>query len=263
MYEVFFRDDDVGDWNDSLERVISLFLERNIPVNYQAVPTFLTQECVDHIRELRVRHPDMIYLNQHGYCHEQFIRGKHQWSEFAGNRSFVDQLETIRSGRKLLVHLLQEDFDPFIFTPPQHSYDQNTLRALEQLGYEILSASFYPKLLPQLVYFLGRKLHMTSVHGRGISSHGCWRCDSRLFELSVSVALDDAGPIRGSVDQLLNEFNAAKKYSRQIGIMLHHNTYKNQCDFMILSRFIDELIHMPDIEFIDMGTIFRRFRHSV
>ncbi len=260
MPEVFFRDDDLGDWNEALQKVASLFLERHIPVNYQVVPTFLTNECVGHIRNLRARHPNMIHLNQHGYRHEQFIHGKHHWSEFVGGRSFDDQLETIRLGRELLANFLQEDFDPLVFTPPQHSYDRNTLRALEQLGFEILSASFYPRRLTQLIYHAGRKLHLTAVRGRGISYHGNWRSDSGLFELSISVALDDAGPVRGSVDQLLEEFSAARMYTNRIGIMLHHNAYKTQRDFEVLTGFIDALIRMSDIEFTDMGTIFRQIK---
>jgi len=53
MPQVFFRDDDLDDLNEELQKVTKLFLERHIPVNYQVVPTFLTNECVEYIRDLR------------------------------------------------------------------------------------------------------------------------------------------------------------------------------------------------------------------
>src|SRR5262249_18317139 len=77
---VFIRVDDVTDVTPGLRVVVAMLLRAGIAANYAVIPKTLTKAAVDYMKELRQRHPGLIELNQHGFCHEQMIRGRHRWS---------------------------------------------------------------------------------------------------------------------------------------------------------------------------------------
>lgn len=81
---------------------------------------------------------------QHGYTHQTVTDGP-PYSEFAGV-SLDEQVAAFCEGRRLL----QRDFHAPVttFIPPWNSFDTNTSRALEQLGYTVLSGTLGPPLPP-------------------------------------------------------------------------------------------------------------------
>lgn len=71
----------------------------------------------------------------HGYSH-QTISTK-QWTEFSG-LDYNSQAERLAKGKNLLEGMIDVPVNTFV--PPWNRYDQNTLRALEALGFSTLSA---------------------------------------------------------------------------------------------------------------------------
>lgn len=82
-------------------------------------------------------------IAQHGYTHcyttkEAGIFPLNSFSEFAGVE-YSEQYEAIRHGQNILKeHGIETD----IFMAPAHSYDRNTLKALENLGYWRMTDGF-------------------------------------------------------------------------------------------------------------------------
>ncbi len=260
MTTVFIRDDDVGERSEALCAVVRLLLAEELPVNYQAIPARLTAEAAAFMRDRQHEHPDLISVNQHGYCHEQVIGGKHRWSEFAGGRSYADQHEAIARGRERLRDRLGDTFDASIFTPPQHRYDAATLRALADLGFETMSASVHTSFAAACVYRVGRWFGMTSVASRGISYHGGVNPVSGLREISVAIDVDfdrDAAGRRRekTADRLIEEFRRARSHHEIVGIMLHHETYENPRRLAPLGDFLRRLKLEPDLRFATIGEI--------
>lgn len=253
---VFFRDDDVGEMTAELEQVQQLFLDAGVPVNYQVIPVWLDAAAAAELVARRREHPELVHLNQHGFRHEQVLRGKRRWSEFAGGRPYEDQRADIDAGRARLQELLGEAVDVGVFTPPNHKYDRNTLRALQQGGVEILSSSFYPSAAPQLVYRAGRLARRTAVLGRAVSAHGGVRPEVPLYELSISVRLDDdGGNLTGGVAEWLNGFQAARARTDRVGFMLHHAAFRDDAGRTSLGDLVRRLGDDPDVSFADLRTI--------
>ena len=252
---VFFRDDDVGEMTAELEQVQRLFLDADVPVNYQVIPVRLDYAGAAELVARRREHPELVHLNQHGFRHEQVLRGKRRWSEFAGRRPYEDQRADIDAGRARMQELLGEAADVGVFTPPNHKYDRNTLRALQQGGVEILSSSFYPSAAPQLVYRAGRLAHRTAVLGRAVSAHGGVRPEVPLYELSISVGLDDGGNLIGGVAEWLKGFQAARTRTDRVGFMLHHAAFHDDAARRSLGELVRRLGDDPDVSFADLRTI--------
>jgi hypothetical protein len=230
---VFFRDDDVDELTDELIEFVNFFLAEEIPVNYQVVPGKLQDDACEFILEKRRAHPDLFRLNQHGYMHEHVINGVHTWFEYSGNRPYEDQYESIQSGQHILRERFGSYFDDRVFTPPGHKYDENTLRALEALGFEILSASSYTSPQARLYYGFGKLLRRTSLAGKRISYSGQRLPGHRLLEVSIALDVDMAkdqrgNPITKTSPQLIREFQQARRNTRVVGIVLHHSGYTPQ-----------------------------------
>lgn len=255
MTRIFFRDDDLGDLVEPLERFVSVFLNRHLPVNYQVVPKFLTKSGAAFVREMQQAAPHLIRLNQHGLKHSQILKGKHSWSEFAGGRPYSEQLRDIELGKRMLEEQLGSTFDSSIFTPPQHKYDRNTLKALHAAGFRTLSASYYPNLKNETIYQVGKWLGISSIKSRGVSRHGEVRGDCGLYELSVSVFADDGGKRVTDLSELLEQVSNARRRVRDVGVMFHHQVWKTENDFDFLNRFLDQLQQMEDVSFHSMNDL--------
>ncbi len=232
----FIRNDDVGARTPALIACVETFLRAELPVSYQVIPEKLTPECGRWLRELQAAHPHLIEFGQHGLRHEMVVRGKRVWREFGPERCYAAQLADIVSGKAIL----EDRLGPItLFTPPQHKYDGNTLRALERSGFETLSAASYPTRGHRVAYAIGRALGRSSFGPHGVSRHGGWRSDARLFEASVSVAIDDGGALRLLPGQIATQAGIAARQTSLVGFMLHHHVFASQIP--MLAAFADKL----------------------
>ena len=243
---VFFRDDDIGPLTEELMSFVGIFLDKKIPVNYQIIPERLTQETAGWLVEIKKKYPDLIHLNQHGYCHALYDSDGNMVSieEFGNSVGLNEQYENIMKGRTILENSLGSLFSP-VFTPPGNKYNASTIKALEMLGYSVNSASSYFYFSARLFYFIGRMLKKIYL-GHAVSHHGKKYPGYDIVELSINIDVDmrlnrNGESTVAGIDQLLREFRKAKKYYPVIGIMLHHHTYKNEAKFNTLKDFIHNI----------------------
>jgi hypothetical protein len=251
---VFVRVDDVTDLTPGLRAVVAMLLRMGIAANYAVIPKRLTPAAADYLREHRHRHPGLMELNQHGFCHEQVIRGQHRWSEFAGHRPYSEQLAAIANGRSILVRSLQDDFGGSVFVPPSHKYDENTLEAVEACGFTILSAACYSSPWARIYYAYGARLrtinllrHRVSYHCRAIPRH-------HLLEVSVAIDVDMEQRWHGTyrtktASRLTDEFERGRRCQPAVGIMLHHEMYSDATKLRTLNTFLQNLRGDPSIAF--------------
>jgi len=265
---VFFRDDDVGRLTPGLRFVIGLLLEEGVPCNYQVVPSFLDAEAIGFLKDVQSRHPDRVVLNQHGFRHEQQIGGERVFSEFAGGRPYAEQHREIEAGRALLREALGASFDARIFTPPCHKYDGATLRALHDLGFEILSAGVKLDPASRLYYRIGRWLRRVTLLGQRVSYHEGATTDPPLADVSVCIDVDEDQDRAGRViekgpDRLWSEFERARRVARCVGVMLHHERYGSDAKRETLRTFVRRLKAEPEVAFATIGAIAARPRSDV
>jgi peptidoglycan/xylan/chitin deacetylase (PgdA/CDA1 family) len=96
----------------------------------------LTPNKTDILRN--IAHNDIFEIALHGYAHKELSEnGRSKRSEFAG-LGFAAQYKKISLGKIFLEQLIGEKVETFI--PPWNSYDKNTLRVLEALEFQTISA---------------------------------------------------------------------------------------------------------------------------
>lgn len=263
---VFFRDDDVGVLGDPLRAVVELLLHEDVPCNYQVVPAQLDEAAVAWLREVQRANPERVFLNQHGLRHEQEIAGEHRWSEFDGGRPYAEQLRDIADGRRLLEERLGDSFDGRIFTPPCHKYDEGTLRALAELGFEILSAGVKVDLASRLYYRVGSALGRVTLAGKRVSYHldrvPVLTPGVRLAEVSVCIDVDEDVDAHGhkidkSLEVLWREFERCSARLPVVGVMLHHGRYGTPQKLGTLRGFVRRLKNHPGVRFRSIQEIAR------
>ncbi len=259
MTKVFFRDDDVGELTGPLRTVVEILTAEGVPCSYQVVPSFLTEEAARWIGGVRAEHPDLVFLNQHGFRHEQTIGGEHRYSEFDGGRPYEEQKRDIEEGRVVLRDMLGEHFDAHLFTPPCHKYDDTTVSILGELGFRVLSAGVKVDAISRVYYGLGRALGRVSLLGKRVSYHGQATPIAGVCEVSVCIDVDEdvdaAGEkIEKSCDDLWAEFERCRAALPVVGVMLHHQ----KCEGArpeTLREFIERLKADPDVEFASLDAI--------
>jgi hypothetical protein len=264
---VFLRDDDLGRLSPPLRAVVDLLLEEQVPCNYQVVPAQLDPDSARYARATQEQNPRLFFLNQHGYRHEQEIAGSHRYSEFDGARSYAEQRSELGLGRRILEDRLAGSFDGRIFTPPCHKYDENTLIALRELGFTILSAGVRVDRASRLYYALGSRLERVSWLGKRVSYHGGLTPRTRLAEVSVCIDVDEDEDARGrkiekGASALWAEFERCSARTPVVGVMLHHARYDRAEKLEALRSFVRRLKEHPRVRFRNIQEIANDSRAS-
>lgn len=148
---IVFRYDDYSSISSTeLEiRLIATFQKYKIPCTFGVVPFTVANHLntspqnvfpLSQPKAMILRNAmkdGTLEIAQHGYSH-QTVSEKGIYSEFYG-LNYDSQLQKIEKGKKFLEEILHTEISTFI--PPFNSYDLNTVRVLEKLGFKCISSS--------------------------------------------------------------------------------------------------------------------------
>lgn len=155
---IVFRYDDPSVYSsDPLEtKLLQLFQEENLSLTFGVIPYRCAGDPIDiksqktlplNQRKAKLFKPFIkngtLEIALHGYSH-QTISNK-EWTEFS-HLSYTKQWEKLTKGKQHLEKLTNTTITTFI--PPYNTYDINTVKALEFLGFHTISANddaFKPK----------------------------------------------------------------------------------------------------------------------
>lgn len=209
---VFFRNDDVDEDEARLRMLLDLFEESATPVNLEIIPGRLTESCIRLLRRRTHAQPALFELNQHGWQHVNH-ESQGRKCEFGVSRSFEEQLADILRGKEVLEQAFGEAFSP-VFTPPWNRCTDVTHRALDQLGFQILS-----------------KLNSEPP----VTGH-CFR--------EISVTLDlfrwKGGATMKAPQEFVAELNSQLLALDTVGVMLHHKVMDDTA-FELVRLVVSEL----------------------
>lgn len=211
---IFFRNDDVADLNENLIKLIDIFISHEVPIHLAVIPQKLTLECRDFLlKKIKDHGGTLLEIGQHGKNHTDYSRSQDNFGkyEFGENRSYKQQKEDIAKGRKILTDHFNKNID--IFTPPWHGFDENTLRILAEQNFETISAEREINLSYD---YYGINNISIDIDYNKINTEGSWYAE------------DNAEIVK----KLIN----SKKSN--IGILLHHNAFKNPKDFTQLDKLL-------------------------
>ncbi|WP_051309226.1 DUF2334 domain-containing protein [Desulfogranum japonicum] len=139
---IFFRVDDVGDDAEQFSQLMELFMGYQTPLCLAVVPAWINEKRWHSYSHFEPNNP-LWSWHQHGYTHHNHeTTGKK--SEFGSSRTAQEVAVDIQQGRDILKNIMGEAFCP-MFTPPWNRCSEDTLTALEQYGFQILSRSDDPR----------------------------------------------------------------------------------------------------------------------
>lgn len=188
---VFFRDDDVDENEQTLRQLLCLFGEMQTPLNLEIIPARLTDDCAEFLLK---QNRALFELNQHGWQHvnHELVGRK---CEFGESRSFDQQLADIAAGQRRMNEAFGNVWSP-VFTPPWNRCTADTYRVLDELGFAALSKD----------------------HGSQPATEHSFR------EISITVDLYrwKWGPAMKSPEYIFDELIPQLSESDTVGVMLHH-----------------------------------------
>ena len=157
---IFFRNDDVRNTLDqSLIDLTTLCIKHKVPISHAVEPANVTSEVIDWLIGIKKQHPGLIEIIQHGYNHN--LMNPTQKMEFGGVRGYQDQYDDIKKGKKIMDNAFGNLWYP-IFTFPYGTFNENTLKAIDDLGYIAMSSkinfSFKGRMKNNLGKFLGKNM---------------------------------------------------------------------------------------------------------
>ncbi len=221
---IFVRDDDIDDDEETLRQLLDVTFARGVPVNLEVIPATLTEDGVRLLRDYKGFDGNLVELHQHGWRHVNHETvGKK--CEFGAARGFDDQLQDIARGKARLEELLEERFFP-AFTPPWNRCTDDTLRALDRLGFQVFSADQS-----------GRQRHGQSFREISISLD--------LYRWKGGAALKAPGEIN---ERLIDQMSRGDT----VGLLLHHKVMDGAA-FSFLDFLLAQLRHYPNVKCRTLG----------
>jgi peptidoglycan/xylan/chitin deacetylase (PgdA/CDA1 family) len=159
--KVAFRYDDYStlSYDGFDEAIVSVFIRHGVPLVIAVIPAVYGYGITNPLPAYKANflrravQSGFVTVAQHGYSHKSNRRTSHGInSEFHGV-DYKRQLETIKNGRILLEKLVGTPLTYFV--PPWNTYDENTVRALRDLGFTTLMAGErnYSKFLDNVRHF--------------------------------------------------------------------------------------------------------------
>ena len=223
---LFLRDDDVDEDEDSLKQLLDLALARGVPMNLEIIPGRLTAAGTAVLKNtLRADHA-LLSLNQHGWMHSNH-EPEGRKCEFGPSRSFTQQLTDIAQGKAILESTFEELFYP-AFTPPWNRCTTDTYRALEELGFQVLS-----------------------------KDRGKDRLDEYRFR-EISTTLDlyswKEGARMKSPDDIVHTLIGQLEALPLVGLLLHHKVMTKDA-FRFLDQLLCELTRHSVVRFHTFRTV--------
>ncbi|MGE3176388.1 MAG: hypothetical protein AB7O32_02870 [Vicinamibacterales bacterium] len=132
---VFFRDDDTG-WNwPALDRLLTAFEDRALPIDLAVIPAEVDGVLARAL--LARRDAGSIGLHQHGWSHRNHEPAGRK-CEFGQSRAIHDMRADVAAGRRVMEQWFGDAVDP-IFTPPWNRCVPALAALLPELGFRVLS----------------------------------------------------------------------------------------------------------------------------
>jgi len=253
----FVRDDDVGDLTDAFRTFAEAFASRGVPVSYQIIPAQLTAACATYLVELRRAHPRLVEFGQHGLHHRMVANGRELKREFGPERTLAAQTAIIEEGLALLRGALGEETPIEVFTPPQHKFNGDTVRAAANVGHRVFSVSAYPTLHHRLAYAVGRRLGLSSFGHQGVSYHAGPRPEADIVEMSIGLDVDDGKAIKRGAADLGEAVETVARSTPYVGAMFHHALYADAESRAVLAGLADRFVDLGVDRFALLGDLAR------
>lgn len=222
---IFFRNDDVRhELDQSLIDLTMLCIEHNVPISHAVEPANVTPEVSEWLIDMKKQYPNLIEIIQHGYNHN--LANPDQKMEFGGNRGYQEQYEDIKKGQEIMNRLFGNLWEP-IFTFPYGTFNTQTLKVIDDLGYKAISSKIKFTCKGRLKNSVGRLLQKDVLLGKKINYHPDVRPGYKFREISVSANLIKAYTGESTAEhythpEIIEQIKRSNRHTNIIGMLFHH-----------------------------------------
>ena len=223
--DLFLRDDDVEEDEETQRHLIDISLSRGVPLNLEVIPGRLTKATIRLLKEHKRSYAPLLELHQHGWMHVNHEANGRK-CEFGPSRTREQQLADIAQGKTLLEEAFQSYFFP-AFTPPWNRCTEATFAALDELGFAVLSRDRDPE----------------NPDSEDVTTH-----HFREIPITLDLFRWRDGARLKSPDDIIRAIISQIGRNDRIGIMLHHKVMDADA-FGFLDRLLAELRRYPFVHF--------------
>lgn len=241
---LFLRNDDVrGCLDAALLYLTERVVEHDLVVSHAVEPRNVSGEVVDWLLRMQEEHPAQVEIIQHGFDHQLKtappVRG-----EFGGGRPYAEQLDEIRRGAERMNQFFGDQWSR-IFSFPFGLYDLNTLKALEQCGFKVISTGIRLTRKRKAFNAAGRFLRQKTLLGRNVAYFNETIPGFKLREIPVVLnnTKKQTGPdiaVQYTTDELKAEWDALPNWLKVRGVLCHHR-FNSKADIDELIIFLSRL----------------------
>lgn len=241
---VIFRNDDVTPWTDKekLKKVEKIFQQQEIPLTHGIVPkdTANNQKITERkqlCEHLKNQTSENIDISLHGYNHkpETSFEGG---SEFAG-KTLQNQKQRIQKAENITENCTEQQTQTFI--PPFNTYDKNTVKALNQTNYTLVSGGYNH----QKQYF-----GQTNFYNAQKIKH---------LPHSSAFIEDWENQRKNNLEALKQDFRQNKKNHKTHVQMLHYFTFTEEIQLEKLENLI-EYMKNYDVQFMTLEEFSKNYQ---
>jgi hypothetical protein len=197
-----------------------------MPLCLATVPGWLTPERYKELKTLTGNSKEQWCWHQHGYVHRNFEPTNNKKQEFGPAKGGSDIAVRLLRGKKRLDTILGDHNQP-VFTPPWNRCSQDTLNALQKIGFKAISRSLRAKPVTTPVF--------------------------PDFQVSVDLHTRKELTAEEGLNKLLTEIEEGLSLDR-CGIMLHHQRM-NARAVALLDTLLSCLKQAPQISFVHFGDL--------
>ncbi len=267
---IFFRNDDVrGELDDSLVKITEICIKNQVPICHAVEPANLGHDVINWLLDLKNRYSNLIEIVQHGYNHalnfEIYSFGKKYKGEFGYKQTYQEQYEKIKSGYILMEKYFGDKWFK-CFTFPYGGRNEDSIKALVDLGYQVINGSLGISLSQRLFYHLGHFLKRTTMLNKKVSWNLMYRNNSNLFQIDNAISIitkyydSNCKAELITADELIKKINKYAKKLDNIGLLLHHRYHTDDQSINIIQDYINLIKKNENYSFVTQEMIYRVFK---
>lgn len=239
---IFLRNDDVRhELDPELIALTDMCIDLQIPLSHAVEPANVSSEVIEWLLEKKRKNPNLVEIIQHGYNHN--LSNLQQKMEFGGTRSYDDQYDAIMNGKIMMNSYFGDAWSP-IFTFPYGTYNFETLKAVDDAGYKVISSKINFSAKNRIKNRIGRAIGKNFLLDKKISYHPKKRPCFNFHEMSVSANVirkytGNRTALHFTKQEVLHQIKTAQKYTDQIGLLFHHRFHTQE--FGMFSDLLKDL----------------------
>lgn len=262
---IIFRNDDVrGTLDNSLVEITNLFIKYQIPITHVIEPANVSDEVANWLLDLKLKHPGLIEIGQHGYDHK--LKNDERPGEFGGKRTYQEQFQEISKGKELMDEKFGNLWFP-VFTFPYGGANDGAYKAIDDCSFKVVNGGYGIDLQRRLFYLAGHLLRRNFLFKKRIPYDLKIKPKTNLFEINMSFGFikkyisDDTDSIMQPLDEMKRKTEEYLKSDRKaIGVLLHHRYHIDTQKIKLVEDYLKWVKKIPNIDFVTQEYIYNLYK---